>query len=52
MKTPGRLCEVEELYVVMDVEWNFWDVVIDFVTCNAAFGSVKSCDLPKSGGKL
>lgn len=52
MKTSGRPCEVGELYLVMDMKWNFWDVVNDFVTCNAVFGSVKSCDLPESGGKL
>lgn len=50
MKTLGYPCEVENLCVVMDVKWNFWDVVNDFVTGNAAFGSVKSCDLPESGG--
>lgn len=36
------------LCVVMDVKWDFLDLVTDLLIYNAVFRSVKSYDLPES----
>lgn len=48
IKALGLVNQVGMLCVVMDVKWDFLDLVIDFLIYNAVFRSVKSYDLPES----